>query len=173
MRKEMKRWLMVSTLLINAISVVASLQVDDIDGDFVIVRHHRCNSDALNNESECSSNGVSRSSSVLTTPVLKFKDISPDTREDSFVCSEFDLSECGTKAPSDCSTRISERSPFLRSLVMRTVASRGSLKDFFDSNGNPITFDPVTPLTARTDKSPMKTSSRRCLLSEIYSPKRV
>lgn len=193
MRKEMKQWLMVSILLINAISIVACLQVNDVEKDFIVVEHRRCSSDVSSSDFEGSSNGASQSSSGLSTPVLQSR-----KKECSFVFSDDNPSECGTRAPSDCSTRFTEscsecgtRAPSdcgtkisdsdqlalrvisairSRESLTRFVGSQGNLAEFFDENGNAISYDPDTPLTARADNSPLKASARKCFMHS--SPRR-
>lgn len=188
MRNVMRQCLMVSVLLINTMSVFASLQYHDNQEGFIAVARYCQLSDYSDNES---ANGMSQQSSVLATPVLKPLDLKFEKREDSLAFSDFALSECetqapsdcgtkapsdcGTKAPSDCGTRISDSDQLTKSLnamrVMKTVTSRGSLNEFFDEHGNPIYY-PTTPLTARGEVSPVKSSSRRFLLTESLSPRR-
>lgn len=194
MRNVMRQCLIVSALLINTMSVLGSLRLYESQNGYVIVAR-KCQhviSDYLSDADFSDSNGVSEQSSVSGTPVLKPNNFPPVCqREDSLAGSDFGLSDCGTKAPSDCGTkapsdcgtkapsdcetRISDSDPLSRSLnavrVMKSVTSRGSLNEFFDEHGNPI-FYPTTPLTARGENSPLKSSSRRFLLTDLSSPKR-
>lgn len=185
MRNVMRQCLMVSALLINTMSVFASLQYYDRQDGFVVIEH-RCQQPVNPDySSDIESNGVSQQGSVLGTPVLKPHDYMSCQREDSLASSDFALSDCGTKAPSDCGTkapsdcgtRISDSDPLAKSLnailVMKSVTSRGSLNEFFDEHGNPKFFEPSTPLTARGEGSPKKPSSRKIFLPESHSPRRV
>lgn len=193
MRNLMQQTFLVCVLLMSTISMMASLEELVV---LVITPRHQRSLSEMSRTGTVSEN-TSLGNSGKSTPILeKFdsmnREMSCDDSEFSgqsenrFGCSECGtkapsdcgtrISECPTKVPSDCGTRISDEDIFANSIrraAMRLVKSRGSLSDFFDENGNPYSFEPTTPLTTCNEGSPMKKSaSRRSILQSLTSPKK-
>ena len=172
MRKIIERLLVVGALLINTILVVASSA-----GPLVLtygIKRAKCITPEPSSEDESLGHQT-----PLQAPINPNEEILKELgRQDSLGSSAFGQSDCGTKAPSDCPTRITDcgtKAPSsagsfsgIESL-RKVMSSRRSLDAFFDEAGNPIHF-PTTPLTGRNlstpgNSSPLKSSRFAGLLS--------